>query len=288
VRLTSSEWRRIGVLAAISLLVVAIVVFRGGGGSDNAAAPDAEAPTAAAGPSAADQVTEAQAAGAAAVDGVDVSPTNAESAIPNSGDKTFTGALTGPVVYGTPSPENEVQFSVAVEDGIGVDATELASIVDQVLSDPRSWAASSEYGLVRVPTGGLFQLVVTSPETTDEVCAPLQTIGQLSCAIDGVVAINLERWLTGSRGWTETLDDYRAWVINHEIGHQLGEAHRRCPGEGELAPVMQQQSIDLDGCMANPWPYPDGPPPAPAGPVEPTGDGADDSTDSGEVVSEPG
>ncbi len=286
-KLTSSEWRRIGVLTAISLLVVAIVVFRGGGGSNEAVAPEAVASTEPEGPSAADQVSQAQAAGAAAVDGADAEAAAAsvESSIPQSGDKSFTGALTGPVVYGVPSPENEVQFSVAVEDGIGVDATELAGIVDQVLSDPRSWAASGDYGLVRVPTGGLFQLVVTSPETTDEVCAPLQTIGQLSCAIDGVVAINLERWLTGSRGWTSTLEDYRAWVINHEIGHQLGEVHRRCPGVGEVAPVMQQQSIDLDGCVANPWPYPEG---APAAPAETAGDGSDEAVEGDDPITEPG
>lgn len=260
-RLTHSEWRRIGILAAISLLVAAVLVFQGIGDDtpdDATSAPVTAAPE---GPSASSQVADAEATGAVAVESTDDVPVDSEPAedgIVQQGDQTFTGALTGPIQFGSAAPESELQFSVAVEDGIGVEATELAQIVDQVLADPRSWPASPNHSLVRVPTAGAFQLVVTSPDTTDEICAPLQTIGQLSCAIDGVIAINLTRWLTGSRGWNGTLDDYRTWVVNHEIGHQLGFTHRTCAELDAVADVMQQQSIDLDGCTANPWPFPDG------------------------------
>jgi Protein of unknown function (DUF3152) len=45
-------------------------------------------------------------------------------------------------------------------------------------------------------------------------------------------------------------------VVNHEVGHWLGFGHSRCSGAGRLAPVMQQQSIGLEGCTFNPWPLP--------------------------------
>jgi hypothetical protein len=50
------------------------------------------------------------------------------------------------------------------------------------------------------------------------------------------------------------LRDYRHMVVNHEAGHFLGFGHANCGGPGQLAPVMQQQSINLQGCQHNPWP----------------------------------
>jgi hypothetical protein len=53
------------------------------------------------------------------------------------------------------------------------------------------------------------------------------------------------------------LAGYRQMVINHETGHFLGYNHMACPGKGKLAPVMQTQTIALNGCLPNSWPYPD-------------------------------
>ncbi|HVW34925.1 MAG TPA: DUF3152 domain-containing protein, partial [Acidimicrobiia bacterium] len=53
-----------------------------------------------------------------------------------------------------------------------------------------------------------------------------------------------------------TLAEYRAMVVNHETGHWLGFGHAFCSGPGQPAPVMQQQSMSLQGCAFNSWPLP--------------------------------
>lgn len=79
--------------------------------------------------------------------------------------------------------------------------------------------------------------------------------GRLSCREGDRVIINLTRWLEGTTDWDGSLADYRAMVINHEVGHALGHGHLGCPGPGQLAPVMMQQTKGLDGCVGNPWPF---------------------------------
>ena len=73
--------------------------------------------------------------------------------------------------------------------------------------------------------------------------------------------INADRYLGGVGGYGAPLSVYRAYAVNHEVGHRLGKQHVSCPGGGQLAPVMQQQTISLQGCVANAWPYPDVPAP---------------------------
>ena len=149
-----------------------------------------------------------------------------------------------------------VEYSVATEEGSGIDPDELASFVDETLADPRSWIGDGRHGFRRVSEGGRFTVVVATPATVDELCRPLNTAGRYSCGRNGYVALNLDRWNGATDTWTASLEEYRRYLVNHEVGHYVGGQHVPCPGAGQLAPVMQQQTIRLDGCLPNGWPYP--------------------------------
>jgi len=77
-----------------------------------------------------------------------------------------------------------------------------------------------------------------------------------SCRSGRHVMINQARWRHAVSFWPSTpgRHGYRRMVVNHETGHWLGQQHRYCPRRGANAPVMQQQSISLQGCRAHAWP----------------------------------
>ena len=171
-----------------------------------------------------------------------------------SGDGTLAvvpgrGAVSGP---GEAAP-----YVVEVEGGLGVDPVAFAREVEQVLGDARSWGAGGRRALQRVDRGDVvFRVALASPATTDRLCAPLRTNGRFSCANGERAVINAGRWLTGADSYAGRLGLYREYVVNHEVGHTLGRGHEPCPGAGQPAPVMVQQTKSLYGCTQNTWPYP--------------------------------
>jgi hypothetical protein len=77
-----------------------------------------------------------------------------------------------------------------------------------------------------------------------------------SCAEQGVVVVSAYRWAAGIRGFDEDMGAWRDFMINHPIGHLLGEPDVLCGGTGQLAPVMQNQELDITPCEPNGWPFP--------------------------------
>lgn len=149
-------------------------------------------------------------------------------------------------------------YTVEVEVGIPVDPAELAALVDSVLADPRGWAAAGDVRLQRVDADSepSFRVRLATPATTDAHCAPLDTYGELSCRNGADVMLNLRRWVEGAAASEMDLTEYRQYMVSHEVGHALGRDHEECPGPGQLAPVMLQQTLGLGGCRPNPWPLP--------------------------------
>lgn len=183
--------------------------------------------------------------------------TTAAGAAPSTGPGTFTYATGTGKVIGTAGTLRK--FKVAVEKGTGQDVAEFATISEQVLGDERGWTAGGKVRFQRVPQNGSaqFTLYLATAGTTEKMCAKngLHTSGYTSCRLPGQVIINLTRWLTATPDYGASLLVYRQFALNHEIGRQLGYGNESCPGPNQPAPVMQQQTLGLSGCVANAWPY---------------------------------
>jgi len=154
-----------------------------------------------------------------------------------------------------------VRISVEVEGGLPVDANDFAATVGAVLSDPRGWQTEDRVRFVALSPAEVakgadvdLRIALVSPATTDQLCAPLQTRGEVSCHNQQRAVINLRRWQLGAGAYQGDLAGYRTYVINHEVGHGLGHGHVQCGGAGQPAPIMMQQTYGLAGCTAWPWP----------------------------------
>ncbi|MEX2550789.1 MAG: DUF3152 domain-containing protein [Nitriliruptoraceae bacterium] len=149
-------------------------------------------------------------------------------------------------------------YTVEVESAVEEDLAAVTAVVEAALHDPRSWAADRTLRRVEDPQDAEVRVLLATPETVDELCGEvgLRTEGRFSCWTGTFAALNAMRWAEGADAFDD-LVTYRHYLVNHEVGHGLGAGHRSCPASGELAPVMMQQTIGTDGCVANGWPYPD-------------------------------
>ena len=150
-------------------------------------------------------------------------------------------------------------YTVEVEDGIGLDADDVADEVGRILADPRGWTADGRNGFARVASGHPreFAVKIGTPATVKQLCAKggVVVTHDVNCRVGDDVVVSLTRWTQGSPQFKGPIGDYRALIINHEVGHRLGHGHETCPGKGRSAPAMMQQIYGLKGCMANAWPY---------------------------------
>ncbi|HEV7898692.1 MAG TPA: DUF3152 domain-containing protein [Planosporangium sp.] len=150
-----------------------------------------------------------------------------------------------------------LRFHVAVEEGIaGVAPDEFARAVTATLSDPRSWTGGGRWRLELTAAGepADFTIYLVTPATRDKLCRDGYD-RYTSCRSGNSVVLNVARWVHGVPHYDARLDEYRQYMVNHEMGHRLGHGHEKCPGQGLPAPVMQQQTLGLHGCVANEWPY---------------------------------
>lgn len=74
------------------------------------------------------------------------------------------------------------------------------------------------------------------------------------------IALHAGNWRAppAASGYGDNVWAYRAYVVNHEVGHALGLPHETCgpKSKGGPAPIMVQQSLGTGACAPNPWPFP--------------------------------
>ena len=155
-----------------------------------------------------------------------------------------------------PGPGRVLRIKVQVESGLPVDGPAFAAFVMDTLGDPRSWGHDGSRTFARTDGAYDVRVVLASPESSRAMCRPLETLGRLSCRNGDAVVLTYYRWVNAIPDYGSDRTGYRHYVVNHEIGHSLGRGHVSCPGRGETAPVMMQQTKGLLGCEPNPWPFP--------------------------------
>jgi hypothetical protein len=183
--------------------------------------------------------------------------------VPTHGTGVFSYASKRGPVIGKKGPLR--RFKVAVERGSNENVDEFAAAVAATLGDARSWTGTGQLRLQMVPGADKAQFTVflATRDTAGQMCLRGGTnirvggVPYTSCRTTGRAIINLDRWRLSSTPYLKAkvpIATYRQYVINHEVGHELGHHHQGCPKAGGPAPVMVQQTLTLRGCTAYAWP----------------------------------
>ncbi|MDX3234197.1 DUF3152 domain-containing protein [Streptomyces sp. ME03-5709C] len=184
------------------------------------------------------------------------SPTKID--VPATGSGTFVTAQAGGEKVGRgPRP---LRYVVKVETGLDISPEEAAAEIADILASPRGWSHNPDFAFQLVGADAPHDLTfrIATAGTADALCwagIHQDTEGEYNCEVPGGIVVNLKRWVEGSDMFDGPIHDYRALIVNHEMGHFLQYTHTTCAGPGQLAPVMMQQIKGLHRCVANAWPY---------------------------------
>ena len=182
-------------------------------------------------------------------------PTTAPATVPPARPTITTSTVATTTTTVPPTSSGVVEIAYRLERRASdEDTADFERTVESTLSDPRGWSRAG-FRLVRRDDAPYLIVLAEGPEV-DRLCLPHDTYGEYSCQRSETVALNAERWRLATPKWTGDLMTYRQMLVNHEVGHLLGQPHPKpqCPVPGRPAPLMAQQSTELDGCLPNPWP----------------------------------
>lgn len=143
---------------------------------------------------------------------------------------------------------NTMRYIAIVDGDVRYPLKQFQQEVAMYLADPDGWAQFHEF--VETPRNPQVVIHLSSP-------AGIQAAGcddpNLSCAqLGGVhMRLNVMRWLKGASESKLPLEEYRQYMVSHEMGHILGYDHVTCPGPNQPAPIMMQQTLGIGACKPN-------------------------------------
>ena len=142
-------------------------------------------------------------------------------------------------------------YSIEFDDSIVINRNLVVKKISDVLNDTRGWKRLG-YDFKFKEKNAKFKIKIVKEDKIVKICK----FSGLSCAdmSKNIIYINIKRWRRGSKASKLSLDNYRTYVINHEIGHLLGRDHYKCGKSGTKVPVMVQQTLGISNCKPNPWP----------------------------------
>ncbi|HEX5334243.1 MAG TPA: DUF3152 domain-containing protein [Propionicimonas sp.] len=187
------------------------------------------------------------------------SPTPSASTSPTPKVPTLKASgkfRTSTVNVGAVSTSGDLRrYSVRVETTAKLDANKVGRQLAGILNDPRSWTGSGgvRFALVADPDKADFSITLGAPDTLAKLCK-VDAAG--TCTDSADVLINAALWSAAQGDYAGDPTAWQSYLVNHGMGQLLGENTAECQRKGGPAPVMMPQAGDLDGCVANPWPYP--------------------------------
>jgi hypothetical protein len=142
-------------------------------------------------------------------------------------------------------------YSIEFDKDIIINTNLVIKKITSVLEDKRGWKRLG-YNFYHKDKNPKFKIKIVKEEKIIKACK----FSGLSCAdmSTNTIYINIKRWRNGSKRSKLSLDDYRTYILNHEIGHLIGRDHVQCNKSGSKVAVMVQQTLGISDCKPNPWP----------------------------------
>lgn len=140
-----------------------------------------------------------------------------------------------------------VRFRTEVDPEVRYPADRFRDEVTIYLQDPDGWARWHRFEYAPI---GPAKIVRLSSKRTIKSVGCVED--ELSCATVGGkdIWLNADRWMQGAPKSKLPLEQYRQYMVSHEMGHSLGYGHAKCPGSGPV-PVMVQQTLGIGACTPN-------------------------------------